>query len=80
MLPGLPGYGQGISQNVIPVLVSATLIVALIAVLGFWRRAGFVGLARWRNPTMSADNRSTGRRCRMPSLPGGRSTARRCAG
>lgn len=49
LVPGLPGYGQGLSQSLILVLIVAVLVVGLIAALGFWRRAGYVSATRWRN-------------------------------
>lgn len=49
LVPGLPGYGQELSRSLVLVFVLAALVVALLAALRFWGRAGFVGPARWRD-------------------------------
>ena len=48
MFPDMPGYGRGLSQSLILVLVGVALVAALLTLSGFWRRAGFVGPSQWR--------------------------------
>ena len=49
LLPDVPGYGRGLSQSLILVLVGAALVALLLAALRWWRMAGFVGPSRWRD-------------------------------
>ena len=49
LLPGIPGYGRGLSQSLILVLIGAALVALLLAATGWWRTAGFVGPEHWRN-------------------------------
>ena len=45
----MPGYGRGLSQSLVLVLVGALLVAALLTGFGWWRLAGFVGTAKWRD-------------------------------
>ena len=49
LFPSMLGYGRGLSQSLVLVLVGALLVAALLTGFGWWRLAGFVGTAKWRN-------------------------------
>ena len=49
LFPAMPGYGRGLSQSLVLVLIGVLLIAALLTALGWWRRAGFVGPSEWRD-------------------------------
>ena len=49
LFPNLPGYGRGLSQSLVLVLVGVVLVAALLTAFGWWRRAGFVGPSEWRD-------------------------------
>lgn len=49
LFPGVVGYGRGLSQSLILVLIGAALVAVLLAATGWWRMAGFVGQKHWRN-------------------------------
>ena len=49
LLPSMPGYSRGLSQSLVLVLVGALLVAALLTGFGWWRLAGFVGTAKWRD-------------------------------
>ncbi len=48
LFPDMPGYGRGLSQSLILVLVGVLLVAALLTAARWWRRAGFVGPSHWR--------------------------------
>ncbi len=47
--PNIPGYGYGLSQSLILVLVGVLVVAAWLSAGHFWRRAGFVGPSEWRD-------------------------------
>lgn len=49
LFPSLPGYGRGLSQSLVLVLVGVLLVAGLLTAAGWWRRAGFVGPSEWRD-------------------------------
>lgn len=49
LFPNIPGYGRGISQSLILVLLGVVLVAALLSAFHWWRRAGFVGISEWRD-------------------------------
>jgi len=49
LFPNMPGYGRGLSQSLVLVLIGVGLVAGLLTALGWWQRAGFVGTAEWRN-------------------------------
>ncbi len=49
LLPNIPGYGRGISQSLILVLLGVVLVAALLSAFRWWRRSGFVGVSEWRD-------------------------------
>jgi membrane protease YdiL (CAAX protease family) len=49
LLPEVPGYGSGVSQSLILILLAAVLLVALLAALDWWRLAGLVRPVEWRD-------------------------------
>jgi uncharacterized protein len=46
--PSLPGYGQGLSQSLVLVVVYAALVALLIAMAKWWQLAGLNGPSSWR--------------------------------
>lgn len=42
------GYGRGVSQSLILVLIGVALVALLLAAMNWWRMAGFVGPDQWR--------------------------------
>ncbi|MFN8498424.1 MAG: CPBP family intramembrane glutamic endopeptidase [Anaerolineae bacterium] len=48
-VPGLPGYGAGVSASLVLILVGVVLVAGLLAAFRWWRMAGFVGLSQWRD-------------------------------
>ena len=49
LFPDMPGYGRGLSQSLVLVLVGVLLVAAMLSVFRWWRLAGFVGTAQWRD-------------------------------
>ncbi|MFN8475629.1 MAG: CPBP family intramembrane glutamic endopeptidase [Anaerolineae bacterium] len=49
LVPGLPGYGTGISASLVLILVGVVLVAGLLAAFHWWRMAGFVGPSKWRH-------------------------------
>jgi len=49
LLPNVPGYGRGLSQSLILVLIGVLLVAALLAGFGWWRFAGFTHPREWRD-------------------------------
>ena len=49
LLPGMAGYGAGVTQSWVLTLVAVPIVASLLLALGWWQRAGFVGVARWRS-------------------------------
>ncbi len=49
LFPNIPGYGRGLSQSLILVLVGVLLVAAMLTAFRWWRRAGFVGPSQWRD-------------------------------
>lgn len=49
LFPTLPGYGRGLSQSLVLVLIGVVLVAAVLTGFRWWRRAGFVKPSEWRN-------------------------------
>jgi uncharacterized protein len=49
LFPNIPGYGRGLSQSLILVLIGVLLVAGMLTAFGWWRRAGFVGTDQWRD-------------------------------
>lgn len=49
LFPNMPGYGRGLSQSLVLVLVGVVLVAAMLSAFRWWRLGGFVGPTQWRD-------------------------------